>query len=266
MSEHHTDQPQYGTCIIDRCPRDPRRGQVCDPCRQRIRDQLDEITDLWPLIPDELLTRGGGVNLTALDLMTPVPSALARRTAGGVRDTMLPRYRTEVQVIADPATGETLGKIWHREPVYRPDGTQDVFAAGDQTGPIPLTAWCDAWVQEWRELRTAAGWRETLPVPTIDRLTGYLRARVDWAAGTDGTAVDDLAAELWEQVRMLRRVTHMQARRLAAACPQCDLRALIRYPMSRWDECRSCHCLVSRTEYDDIAARELAAMEREGAA
>lgn len=252
MSQHYTDQPTNGTCVIDRCPRDPRRGTVCDPCRQRIRDQLDEIVKLWPLIPDELLTRSGAVNLTALDLLTPVPSVLSRRTAGGVTDTMLPRYRTEPRVITDPATGETLGKIWQREAVYGPDGVQERYAAGDQIGAVPLTGWCDAWVQNWREMRGAAGYREALPVPTVDRLTAYLRTRVDWAGSTDGTAIEDFAAELWEQVRMLRRVTHMAPDRKAVACPGCEMRGLVRWPYSRWIECRSCGRLLSAVEYDQL--------------
>jgi hypothetical protein len=252
---------QYGTCLIDRCPRDPNRGLVCDPCRQWIRDQLDEIDTLWPLIPDELLTAGGGVNLTALDLLTPVPSALSRRTAGGVHDTLLPRYRTEVIVWADPNSGEVLGKTWHREPVLRPDGTQDVFAAGDQTGPVPLTGWCDAWVQHWRELRGGAGYREALPVPTIDRLTRWLRMRVDWAASYADSAVDDMAAELHEQVRMLRRVTHMAPVRKAVACPGCETTGLVQFPNSRWIECRMCGRLLSGLEYDQLQAVKIDLLE-----
>lgn len=253
-------------CIIDRCGREPRRGTVCEPCRQRIRDQLTELGDLWPLLPDELLTSRQTLNLQALDLMTPVPSALSRRTAGGVTDTMLPRQRTEVTVVHDPATGELLGTVWHREAVYRPDGAPDTVAAGDQTGPLPLTGWADTWVQHWRELRTAAGYRERLPVPTVDRLTGYLWSRVDWAADTDGAAVDDLADELREQVGMLRRVTHMAPQRLGAACPRCELPALQRWPNSRWDECRYCRALVSRREYDQLADEQRAAYEHGGAA
>lgn len=254
-------QPQRGTCLIDNCPRDPRHGLVCGPDRQRIRDMLDELVDLWPLLPDETATQSGGINLLALDLMTPVPSVLNRRQAAGqVHDTMLPRYRTTARPIVDPASGDVLGKIWDRRPVLGPDGAQQYAPAGDQHGGLPLTIWADQWVLFWREQRAQRGTRERLPVPTIDRLVGYLRGRIDWAADTTGTAVDDLAAELREQVAMLRRVTHMAPQRLAAVCPACDRRALIRWPNSRWDECRYCRNLVSRGEYDDIADAELEAI------
>lgn len=254
-----------GDCEVCR-RRDSHRGTVCGPCRQLLRDQLDELATLWPLIPDELLTRGGQPSILALDLMTPVPSALSRRTAGGVSDTMIPRQRTEVTVITDQ-DGTELGRVWYREPVIGPDGRQELAPAGDQTGPVPLIRWADTWVQAWRDQRAGIGYREALPVPTIDRLAGWLRARIDWAADSHDTAIDDLADELHEQVALLRRVTHMGPQRLGAPCPSCDLvKTLERWPYSRYDECRYCHHLVRRPEYDDLAADALAALEHGGAA
>lgn len=246
-----------GDCLV--CQRrDPHRGTVCGPCRQLLRDQLDELTALWPLIPDELLTRNGQPSILALDLMTPVPSALSRRTAGGVSDTMIPRQRTTIDVITDPADGRELGRIWHREPVYRADGQPELVPVGDQTGPVPLVRWADTWVQAWRDQRTSLGYREQLPAPTIDRLAGWLRTRIDWAADSHGTALDDLADELREQVALLRRVTHMAPRFLPIACPGCDRRlTLTRWPNSKYDECRWCRALVTRSEYDDHLDQEL---------
>lgn len=240
---------QHGTCLI--CARrDPHHGLVCNPCQQRVRDLLDELLDLWPLLADETLTRSGGINLAPIDLMLPIPSVLSRRLADSVRDTMLPKWQDDTVEIRDPDSGALLGAYRQRFAVTGHDGTQATYAAGDQHGNIPLIHWADTWVRYWRDMRAGFGHRETLPVPTIDRLTSWLRARIDWASDTADTAVDDMAAELAEQVAMMRRVTHMAPQRIGRPCPSCEMMALTRWPYSKYDECRYCRHLVKRSEYD----------------
>jgi hypothetical protein len=217
-----------GACAICETE-DPTSGIACHTCRHRLTLQLDELAELYTLLPDEILPGAGrrdahvtgtpgkslGVNLTALDLMLPVPSRLDHRLAGGV---------------VDP---------------YR-----------DQTGPLPVVVWLDQWVRAWIDMAAVPG---RLPTPTVTRLTGWLARSVHGAADHPASMIDDFAAELREQLALLRRVTHMQPVRLMAECTKCDRRALTRWPLSKYVECGRCHYLFKPGEYDQFLTTQVAA-------
>jgi hypothetical protein len=166
---------------------------------------------------------------------------------------------------------------WQRELVRNEDGSPALVPAGDQSGEVPVLGWMDQWVRYWHEAR-ADLLAEKLPVPTPDRLAGWLRNRVDWAADDD-PAFEDFAAELREQLALMRRVTGMQPEALPVPCPNsdCDMLTLVRYAYSAWDECRYCHALVGprrvpgqraprRGEYDDWVDEQVAALDKQGGA
>lgn len=268
-------EPQ-GSCIL--CARrDPHWGIVCEVCRQIQRDRLDEVLDLWTHeLPDEVLTGGGKINLRALDLLIPVPSIHSHRLRDSTRDGVVPHIRTVRQVVTvEVGGGQRQVVTWARELVRNDDGSPALIPAGDQTGEIPVLLWMDQWVRYWQEQRSRI-LSERLPVPTPDRLVGWLRNRVDWAADNDG-AFEDFANELREQVALMRRVTGMVALPLPVPCPSCDLLTLVRWPWSEWEECRYCHHLVGPRrisgrrdprpgEYDERVSEQVAAMEKQGGA
>lgn len=216
-------EQRTGACTI--CHRDdPTSGHACGWCRWLLPAQLDELVELHDLLPDEILPgagrRGGrvtgtpgkslGVNLTALDLMLPVPTVLDRRRADSIADPYL-----------------------------------------DQTGPLPVAVWLDQWVRAWL---TESGAPGSLPTPGVFRLAHWLARSVGWAADTDPqrSMLDDFAAELAGQLAMLRRVTHMQPIHHVAECTKCDTRSLMRWPLSKYVECRTCRYLFKPGEYDQI--------------
>jgi ribosomal protein L37AE/L43A len=217
-----------GACII--CHRDdPTSGIACHTCRHRIGLQLGELTELYTLLPEEIMPGAGrrdphvtgtpgktlGVNITALDLLLPVPSRLASRLA---------------DTVADP---------------FR-----------DQTGPLPVVVWLDQWVRAWIDVAGVPG---RLPTPSVTRLAGWLARSVHGAADHPDSMIDDFAAELREQLAMLRRVTHMQPVRLMAECTKCDRRALTRWPLSKYVECGRCGVLFKPGEYDQFLTTQVKA-------
>lgn len=271
-------EPQ-GSCEV--CfRRDPKPGEgvVCWPCRQRARDWLDETVALWTNeLPDEILTRSGRLNFLAMDLMIPVPSIHSHRLRDGVTDGLVPHIITE-RVVVPVEVGGTVREVvtYDRRLVRNEDGSPTLVPAGDQTGEIPILLWLDQWVRYWRDLRAAAV-SEALPAPTMDRLTWWLRNRVDWAADSD-PAFPDFCAELAEQVGMLRRVTGMAPQPVPVPCPnpRCDMLTLVRWPYSKWDVCRNPRCgqMVGPRrrpgdpepkpgEYDDLVTEAVEALEME---
>jgi hypothetical protein len=271
-----TVQPE-GSCVL--CfRRDPKPGEgdICWWCRQWPRTALDELVDLWTHhLPDEVLTSTGRLNLHALDLMLPVPSIHSHRLRDGVSDGLVPHIVTQRRVVTvDVEGGSRQVVTWERHLVRAADGSPELVPANDQTGEIPTLRWLDQWARYWQEAR-ADMLPERLPVPTPDRLAGWLRARVDWAADHD-EAFGDFCEELREHLALMRRVTGMSAKALPVPCPKCDLLTLKRFPLSAWEECSFCHALVGPRrvpgrreprpgEFDERVEAELAAMEAEQA-
>jgi ribosomal protein L37AE/L43A len=217
-----------GACAV--CEQeDPTSGIACATCRHRLGLQLTELTELYGLLPDEILPSRGrrgayvsgtpgkslGVNITALDLMLPVPSRLDHRRADAVYDP------------------------------YR-----------DQTGPLPVVVWLDQWVRAWIDMAQVPG---RIPTPTVSNLAGWLGRSIQSAADNPASMLEDFAAELREQLALLRRVTHMKPVRLMAECTKCDRRALTRWPLSRYVECGRCGALFKPGEYDQHLATQVAA-------
>lgn len=272
-------EPQ-GSCTV--CARnDPRRGPVCEWCRQRMRDWLDELAALWTHeLPEETLTGAGRLNLLALDLLIPVPSIHAHRLRDGVTDGLVPHIVTEQRVVTVEVDGGTRDVVvTERHLVRNGDGSPALVPAGDQQGEVPVVVWADQWVRYWRDAhQERTGSTSTLPAPTLDRLGWWLRRSIDWAADND-RAFPDFADELREQLGLLRRVTGMQAAPLPVPCPNavCDMLTLVRWPYSEWDECRACHALVGprripgqrdpqRGEYDRWVDEQVAALDQQGGA
>lgn len=119
-------------------------------------------------------------------------------------------------------------------------------AAGDQVGEISIATRLESWARDWQTHDWA-----TLPPPTVSGLARWLLIRVDDICDRH-PAVDEFAADLRDQLRILRRVNGISGPAfdtLDIPCRRCDCLALI--PVAKQDrvECLQCGDLASGEEY-----------------
>lgn len=200
-------------CVV--CQRrPPERPTVCEGCRRRIDGHLNEIVDLYALLPAHLERGSSGGEKVSGSREAPIPLAL------DVLDLSLPLRGG--QVVHDP------------EPGY-------------QVGVIPVVWTLDSWARDWQATLVPD---QRLPVPTVATLAGWLRDRLHLACGKH-PAIDECAEELRETVATLRGVLGRAdlRHRLPAPCPDCEMLTLYREDGAEYVECGSCHRLWSEDEY-----------------
>lgn len=210
------------------CPlcerREPHRPDVCEACRDHHVCDLDELVELWPLVP------------AAVEPSLALSIWQGQRVSGS-REPSAPLVLAALD-LALPARGDV----------------SDVY--GDQSGAVPVAGVLDVWVRWVAAERAAQGAREALPVPTVVAMATWLRVRADWTCDRFG-AITDYAGEVrgcLAEVRRVLRITR-QDRHYPVPCPHCGRLALRRRPGGRYIECRFCDRLL-----DDDAVTDLAEM------
>lgn len=179
----------HTVCVI--CQRrEPTAGAVCPACRLGVHTHLSDLAILAPLLP-----------------AAAEPGRAASQRVAGSRE-----QPTGTRVIALDLSSPL------RPSGRAVDGVRDPYQ--DQAGPVPVAAWLDVQVRYWAELRGHEAW----PVPTVAAMVGWLRGRVDWAAGHH-PALEVFAAELGWYSRAVRRLLNLDTRPVylrGRYCPRCD--------------------------------------------
>jgi hypothetical protein len=162
------------------------RPNVCEPDRAGMPRLLDDIVELYALLPAALM-----------------PGSDGGEKVSGSREAPLP-LRVDVLDLTMPA--RTMNLTGH--------GRHHLV---DQVGTIAVASILDTWVRDWAELRG-----DHLPVPTVASLAGWMRERLDWACD-EHPAIDDWAAEMRALVGSLRAATGQRTdRRVIGRCPTVD--------------------------------------------
>jgi len=130
--------------------------RVCNGDRQRLRDTLRQIVELYAELPAALEPgRGGGPRVS------------------GSREAPLPLRLAALDMLG-PGT----------------PSVSDRFA--DQVGELPPAVLLDQWVRDWVDARDQA---EHVPPPVVAGLVTWLLNRLDWACD-DHPAIDEFAQEI----------------------------------------------------------------------
>lgn len=218
------------------CPlcdrREPYRPQACGPCRGYHVDDLDELAELWPLVP------------AAAEPSLALSIWRGQRVSGS-REQAAPIVLAAVDLALPPGGDVSDGY-------------------GDQIGAVPVAGLLDTWVREFVALRGAQGVRDTLPAPTVPALVGWLRPRVEWIFDT-APAFFDYAAEVRGCVAEVRFVLGISRRPTyyPTACPQCRRLGLYRRPGGRYVECGDCGCLLDDQGVTDLVETVEATMSEQ---
>lgn len=210
--------PTEHQCVI--CQRRPyEKAQVCQPCRQRVEDQLAEIADLAAQLPDHL-----------------EPGQSNGQRVSGSREAPVPLDLDVLDLTNDARhTSATPAARQHPE---------------DQIGHDSIASRLDSWVLDWIDTLRL---NESPPQPTVRRLTQWLTDRLDKACN-EHPAIDDFADEMRRLRTTLRGATGQlepQPEHIAAPCPACDLITLIRRQGEDTVECGNpdCRRVLTLTEY-----------------
>jgi hypothetical protein len=153
-----------GLCTVCR-RRTPTEGQVCDPDRKRIIEQLAELPRklaaltlaLVPAAPGlserVSVSRTGsptGARLDTLNLAAAGSDNLTASTVTGMLHPHVRKWRTAHTVMLDGGEEREI-VTWHQELVRDSDGQPMQVFADDQVGTLPPTQWLASWVRSWRE-------------------------------------------------------------------------------------------------------------------
>lgn len=214
-------------CVVCRRRR-PHHGQVCDPDRRRIAEQLDDLPGKLAALTLQLVPTGGarlgervttsrtgspaGARLDALTLVAAGNDSLSTSAVASMLHPHVRKWQTTHTVQVDGQDREIV--TWHQELVRGADGQPLNALADDQVGMLPPAEWLDSWVRAWRRHfghtdlpdRRARG-RSKTP-EHLAELAGSLAARrhasqvlLGLTRGYDGAPTlhaDDPIAEEWE--------------------------------------------------------------------
>lgn len=161
---------------------DDRR--VHQGCRDKLRDALAEILELYALLGQELPSRvaGRGPKVSG-SRDAPMPGNAEALNLRG------PGARGNVDFAMNPA----LGRI---DPATKADPATGLLPEGDQYGTIPVFAALETWERDWRESRGLAisgTWPDL--TTALAAIVRFLHAHLDWACDNHD-AIDDFADEV----------------------------------------------------------------------
>lgn len=203
-------------CVI--CQRrEVRTGMVCDPDRTRLARTLDEIVELYALLPEQL-----------------APGQSAGERVSGSREAPLPLRVDPLDLTMPAPTGRQL---W----------TAVSDKLGDQIGHLSVASILDSWVRDWRGSIAASG----NPGTTVVELAGWLRIWLE-AACQDHPAIDEFGIEMFALAAALRRTCGLVEplpALLDAVCARCDNLSLHRLPGEDRIECGVCGRRLTEDEY-----------------
>jgi hypothetical protein len=220
-------------CVVCR-RRTPIRGQVCDPDRRRIAEQLDDLPRKLTALTLQLVPGAGafgervhtsrtgspvGARLDALTLVAAGNDSLSVQAVAGMLHPHIRKWCTRHTVQVDGQDREIV--TWHQELVRDADGNPVNAIADDQVGILPPAEWLDSWVRAWRRHfghaqrphdlldAHARGWSKAPKTPEqLGELSRSLAARrhaaqvlLGLTRGYNGAPVlrtDDPIAEEWE--------------------------------------------------------------------
>lgn len=149
-------------CVVCR-RRTPIRGQVCDPDRRRIAEQLDDLPRKLTALTLQLVPAGGafgervhtsrtgspaGARLDALTLVAAGNDSLSAPAVAGMLHPHIRKWCTRHTVQIDGQDREIV--TWHQELVRDADGNPVNALTDDQVGMLPPAEWLDSWVRAWR--------------------------------------------------------------------------------------------------------------------
>lgn len=250
-----TDDQPSGSCPT--CSRrDPRRPQLCEVCRSRLRAWLFDIPSLYAELEERSEERSAPSDVR-------VGEVVVRGKYGGTLATVGPRDAVAYHLPSGASSsasrgGPISGSKERRLPIDTDavDLTGPVRSAGtavldeDAVGYESVATVLDFWVEDWRAFRGAG---ERRPSATVPELTRWLLDRLDDAMD-HSPSVD----EFFHVVRRLRGA--LQARlglvdipdyKRGIPCPRCLALTLVHHSGADRVECGSCEALLSFLEYDE---------------